>query len=107
MKRRKDIFNAFFKAQDRFQLAAPSGFEPDVIHDYIHWGMVLSSSYEHEAEDENLLLCELFCAKCISTFSKRFKTQLALVHFAESALIRFTRPYSASNVTTISLNMAT
>lgn len=60
MKRRKDIFNAFFKAQDRFQLAAPSGFEPDVIHDYIHWGMVLSSSYEHEAEDENLLLCELF-----------------------------------------------
>ncbi|HGF3750724.1 TPA: hypothetical protein ACF4EY_004070 [Vibrio parahaemolyticus] len=60
MKRRKDIFNAFFKAQDRFQLAAPSGFEPDVIHDFIHCGMVLSSSYEHEAEDENLLLCELF-----------------------------------------------
>ncbi|BDR12173.1 hypothetical protein [Vibrio sp. STUT-A11] len=55
------IFNAFFKAQDRFLHAhAPSGFEPDVIYDYIHWGMVLASEYEHEAEDENLLLCELF-----------------------------------------------
>ncbi|MCR9592926.1 hypothetical protein NB525_02745 [Vibrio alginolyticus] len=60
MDNKRDIFNAFFKAQDRFLLAAPHGFEPDVIHDYIHWGMVLSSCYEHDADEENLLLCELF-----------------------------------------------
>ncbi|MGD1467898.1 hypothetical protein [Vibrio harveyi] len=55
------IYNAFFKAQDRFlHVYAPSGFEPDVIHDYIHWGMVLSSIYDHDAEHENLLLCELY-----------------------------------------------
>ncbi|MHC0045700.1 hypothetical protein ACGDLY_020645 [Vibrio campbellii] len=55
------IYNAFFKAQDRFlHVYAPSGFEPDVIHDYVHWGMVLSSIYDHDAEHQNLLLCELY-----------------------------------------------
>ncbi|MEF1212605.1 hypothetical protein REH77_11110 [Vibrio alginolyticus] len=56
MDNKRDIFNAFFKAQDRFLLAAPHGFEPDVIHDYIHWGMVLSSCYEH-------IHTPLFCLK--------------------------------------------
>ncbi len=55
------LYNAFFKAQDRFQdYSSPHGFEPDVIHEYLHWGVLLAASHEHGAEQENALLCELF-----------------------------------------------
>ncbi|WP_047042625.1 hypothetical protein [Vibrio mexicanus] len=55
------LYNAYYKAQDRFlDLHTQGGFEPDVIHDYIHWGMLLASQYESGASSENPLLCELF-----------------------------------------------
>ncbi|MBN3572373.1 hypothetical protein [Vibrio neptunius] len=61
MDSQKPLYNAFFKAQDRFvDRYTPSGFEPDIIHDYIHWAMTLSSLYEQGTENENPLLCELY-----------------------------------------------
>ena len=61
MDSQKPLYNAFFKAQDRFvERYTPCGFEPDIIHDYIHWPMTLSSFYEQGTENENPLLCELY-----------------------------------------------
>ncbi|CAK4075417.1 hypothetical protein OH458_14245 [Vibrio sp. MarTm2] len=55
------LYLCFFKAQDRFNNKLTSGgFEPDVIQDYIHSAMNLSSFYEPGATNENTLLCELF-----------------------------------------------
>lgn len=55
------LYNAFYKAQDRFlERYTQNGFEPDVIHDYIHSGLMLSSLYENGCEHENPLLYELF-----------------------------------------------
>ncbi|GAB2646938.1 hypothetical protein [Vibrio panuliri] len=55
------VYNAYFKAQDRFvQHQAPDGFEPDIIQDYIHWSMTLASYYEEGSEYESILLCELY-----------------------------------------------
>lgn len=56
------IYSAFFKAQDRFlqKDVCQCGFEPDVIHEYIHWAMLLSSAYRDNKELENDLLCEFF-----------------------------------------------
>ncbi|KLN63463.1 hypothetical protein [Vibrio sp. VPAP30] len=55
------LYNAFYKSQDRFlDSYTQCGFEPDVIHDYIHWGMLLASQYESGSDNENPLLCELF-----------------------------------------------
>ncbi|MFM2588118.1 hypothetical protein [Vibrio sp. TBV020] len=61
MDSQKILYNSFYKAQDRFlERYVQTGFEPDVIHDYIHWTMMLSSLYEQGSEQENALLYELF-----------------------------------------------
>ncbi|MDA0148949.1 hypothetical protein [Vibrio sp. LaRot3] len=58
------VYNAYFKAHDRFITDMPAdGFEPDVIQDYIHWALTLSSYYEPDAEFESVLLCELYLRK--------------------------------------------
>ncbi|MGF1910056.1 hypothetical protein L4C38_11480 [Vibrio kasasachensis] len=55
------VYNAYFKSQDRFvNHRAPDGFEPDIIYEYIHWSMTLASYYEEGAENESILLYELF-----------------------------------------------
>ena len=55
------LYNAFFKAQDRFlDSYTPYGFEPDIVHEYIHSAMALSSLYERDTEYENTLLCEFY-----------------------------------------------
>lgn len=60
MYNQETIYCTFFKAQDRFLKVNPGeGFEPDIIYDYIHWGCVLTSYYEHGSEGENPLLFEL------------------------------------------------
>lgn len=58
----KHLYRAFFKAQDRFinHRVTSSGFEPDVIYDYIHCGIALASHHEPHADQQNWLLCELF-----------------------------------------------
>ncbi|USD42356.1 hypothetical protein J4N42_06460 [Vibrio sp. SCSIO 43135] len=57
----QQLYNLYFKAQDRFLYQyLERGFEPDVIYDYIHSGMMLSSLYETGAEHESPLLCELY-----------------------------------------------
>ncbi|MBW3697299.1 hypothetical protein EK599_16530 [Vibrio sp. T187] len=61
MEEQQILYSMFYKAQDRFtQPITPVGFEPDIIQEYIHWGLTLASYYEKHAEHENLLLCELF-----------------------------------------------
>ena len=61
MDSQKALYNAFFKAQDRFvDSYTPHGFEPDIVHEYIHSAMTLSSLYEQGTEHENTLLCELY-----------------------------------------------
>lgn len=55
------VYNGFFKAKDRFLNAHnEAGFEPDVIYEYIHWGMLMSSLHWQGVRQENSLLCELF-----------------------------------------------
>ncbi|GLT16970.1 hypothetical protein GCM10007938_07470 [Vibrio zhanjiangensis] len=55
------LYNAFFKAQDKFiDHYIPHGFEPDIVHEYIHSAMTLSSFYAQGTEHENALLCELY-----------------------------------------------
>ncbi|WP_159737346.1 hypothetical protein [Vibrio atypicus] len=55
------LYNGYFKSQDRFlDSSIASGFEPDVIQEYIQWTMNLSSYYEHGSPHENNLLCELY-----------------------------------------------
>ncbi len=78
------LYNAYFKAQDRFiaarsaDFAAPNleikcvsmegseierfdieGFEVDIIHHYLNAGHMLASYFEPRARHENHLLCEL------------------------------------------------
>ncbi|MGB1320739.1 MAG: hypothetical protein ACPG5L_07400 [Vibrio gallaecicus] len=61
MEEQKILYSMFYKAQDRFTAPTTSaGFEPDVIQEYIHCGITLASYYEKHAENENILLCELF-----------------------------------------------
>ncbi|MDN3611931.1 hypothetical protein ACODM8_10075 [Vibrio ostreicida] len=61
MDNQQALYNGYFKAQDRFlEQHTPCGFEPDVIHDYIHWALTLSSVYERGEENENPLLCEFY-----------------------------------------------
>ncbi|MEZ9233587.1 hypothetical protein AB4259_21210 [Vibrio amylolyticus] len=61
MQEQQLLYSQFYKAQDRFlEQKAPSGFEPDIIQDYIHWGISLASHHEANANNENLLLCELY-----------------------------------------------
>ncbi|NOH96612.1 hypothetical protein [Vibrio sp. 99-70-13A1] len=61
MEEQQILYSMFYKAQDRFlEPYASPGFEPDVIQEYIHCGITLASYYEHHAENENLLLCELY-----------------------------------------------
>ncbi|HGF7167574.1 TPA: hypothetical protein AB5F34_003726, partial [Vibrio mimicus] len=55
------LYNAFFKAQDRFLVhEIESGFEPDVIYDYIHCARLIASHHYEGAKEQNFLLCELF-----------------------------------------------
>lgn len=57
----KTLYQSFYQSQDRFiDKTTDGGFEPDVIHDYIHSTMNLASYYEPGATHENFLLCELF-----------------------------------------------
>lgn len=55
------LYKAYFSARDRFSEAfAPTGYEPDIIHNFIQTGLNLASSYERDSDGENVLLCELF-----------------------------------------------
>ncbi|MDW6092019.1 hypothetical protein SBX64_05590 [Vibrio rhizosphaerae] len=55
------LYNTFFKAQDRFiQHHQPTGFEPEIIQEYIQSGLLLASLYRPETHHENGLLHELF-----------------------------------------------
>ncbi len=55
------LYSAYFAAQDRFRNThSLSGFEPDVIYDYIHSAHALAFYYEPHTKHENCLLCELF-----------------------------------------------
>ncbi|EMY6821066.1 hypothetical protein ABCL23_003438, partial [Vibrio cholerae] len=61
MENRTWLYNAFFKAQDRFlAYEVESGFEPEVIYDYIHCARLLASHHYQGAKEQNFLLCELF-----------------------------------------------
>ncbi|EGR0502417.1 hypothetical protein N0382_002193 [Vibrio cholerae] len=61
MENRTWLYNAFFKAQDRFlAYEMESGFEPEVIYDYIHCARLLASHHYQGAKEQNFLLCELF-----------------------------------------------
>ncbi|SHF73963.1 hypothetical protein [Vibrio gazogenes] len=61
MHREENLYNAFFKAQDRFiQHHQVLGFEPETIQEYIQSGLLLASFYRPETHDENDLLYELF-----------------------------------------------
>ncbi len=55
------IYNNYFKAKDRFSsFCYKSGYEPDIISDYVNFGMQISSLHKQGAKEENLLLCEYF-----------------------------------------------
>ncbi len=55
------LYQAYFQSQDRFLDAwvAP-GFEPDVIHSYLHNGLLLAQYYEPGQRTENDLLYQLY-----------------------------------------------
>ncbi|SJN53821.1 hypothetical protein VR7878_00502 [Vibrio ruber DSM 16370] len=61
MHREEILYNAFFKAQDRFiHDNQPLGSEPEIIQEYIQSGLLLASLYRPETHHENSLLHELF-----------------------------------------------
>ncbi|MHC6530065.1 MULTISPECIES: hypothetical protein [unclassified Vibrio] len=61
MEQQQALYRAFYQAQDRFlDPYTACGFEPDIICNYVHCGLLLTSYYEYGAEHQNPLLCELF-----------------------------------------------
>ncbi|WED23976.1 hypothetical protein L3Q72_22360 [Vibrio sp. JC009] len=67
MEEQGTLYAQFFKAQDRFLNAhSAKMFDPEIIRDYVHWGMVIGNYYEQQSKTENLLLCELFLRQVYS-----------------------------------------
>ena len=61
MDNQKQVYNAFYKSQDRFlEKECQCGFEPDIISEYLYWGMIIASRYEQGSKHENPLMCEMF-----------------------------------------------
>lgn len=88
MENRTWLYNAFFKAQDRFlAYEVESGFEPEVIYDYIHCARLLASHHYQGAKEQNFLLCELFLRQIYFHFLDPFKTLHVAAFSAASALI--------------------
>ncbi|WP_028022013.1 hypothetical protein [Enterovibrio calviensis] len=54
-------YNAYFKAKDRFDTDHGAfGYEPDVVQGFVQTGLMLASYHELGAENENIILNELF-----------------------------------------------
>ncbi|MDD1793670.1 hypothetical protein L4D06_13775 [Enterovibrio makurazakiensis] len=54
-------YNAYFKAKDRFDADKIAfGFEPDIVQRFVQSGLMLASYHELGAENENIILNELF-----------------------------------------------
>lgn len=69
MENRTWLYNAFFKAQDRFLAhEVESGFEPEVIYDYIHCARLLASHHYQGAKSKTSCCVNCFYAKSTSIF---------------------------------------
>ncbi|KUJ00490.1 hypothetical protein [Vibrio sp. MEBiC08052] len=114
MRREEILYNAFFKAQDRFiQHNQPLGFEPEVIQEYIQSGLLLASLYRPETHHENGLLHELFLRRVFfhlldaiqdPTYSRIFRRIcLDSIHIPLLTLKRFYRQLNGGDIKLMSL----
>ncbi|MCC4798238.1 hypothetical protein BCT30_14570 [Enterovibrio norvegicus] len=61
MDSRRHIYNAYFKAKDKFdEDRSAFGYEPDIVQGFVQTGLMLASYHELGAENESVLLNELF-----------------------------------------------
>ena len=61
MDSRQQIYNAYFKAKDRFDGDGNTfGYEPDIVQGFVQTGLMLASYHELGSEHESVLLNELF-----------------------------------------------
>lgn len=86
MDKNQELFNGYFKAQDKFICAPFGNDEPSVIYDYLHWSRRMNDHLTIGGESENILLCELFLRQTYFHFIEMILDQSVNMTFRHHCL---------------------
>lgn len=100
MQDKTQLFNDFFRAEDRFHADTDPGFEPDVVVGFIQAGLQVASYYHCRGNNNNILMMELFLKRlfngllnAVGDCDKSYVFRRMCLEYIHSPLIELKRLY--------------